>query len=42
MHNLAANPEYAPVVERMDAALKKWMDASHDIGDPRSMERREK
>ncbi len=42
MHNLAANPEYAPVVQRLDREMKQWMDANHDIGDPRSVERRKK
>ena len=42
MHNLAANPEYAPVVNRMDGALKKWMESNQDIGDPRRVGRRKK
>jgi len=41
MHNLVGNPEYAQVAKRMDKALRKWMDASNDIGDPRSVKRRE-
>ncbi|MCF7818201.1 MAG: sulfatase [Kiritimatiellales bacterium] len=40
MKNLAANPEYKSVVDRMDKTLKKWMDAEDDIGDPRSIKRR--
>lgn len=40
MNNLAGNPEYRSVVKRMDKTLKKWMDASLDIGDPRSVKRR--
>lgn len=40
MHNLAANPEYALIVRRLDREMKRWMDANHDIGDPRSVARR--
>jgi len=42
MHNLVGNPEYAQVAKRMDKALRKWMDASNDVGDPRSVKRRTK
>ena len=38
--DLATHPEYAQVAKRMDGALKRWMDANHDIGDPRSIKRR--
>ncbi|QHI70681.1 sulfatase family protein [Tichowtungia aerotolerans] len=38
--NLAANPEYASLVKRMDKALHTWMDEEGDIGDPRSVKRR--
>lgn len=38
--NLAANPEYKAVVQRLDKTLKKWMESENDIGDPRSIKRR--
>ncbi|MDF7822608.1 sulfatase [Pontiellaceae bacterium B12227] len=38
--NLAANPEYKSVVQRMDNTLKQWMASEDDIGDPRSIKRR--
>ena len=41
MHNLVTHPDYAPVVRRLGRELKQWMDANHDIGDPRSVKRRD-
>jgi arylsulfatase A-like enzyme len=40
--NLAGNPEYKPVAERLNRALRDWMKETGDIGDPRSVKRREK
>lgn len=36
--NLADNPEYKPVVERLSRELKQWMQSENDNGDPRSIE----
>ena len=38
--NLAANPEYAAVGERLDRSLKIWMKTTNDNGDPRAIPRR--
>lgn len=38
--NLAANPEYKSVVLRLGNTLKNWMDSENDIGNPRSIKRR--
>ena len=38
--NLAQNPEYKSVVQRLDRDLKKWMKSENDVGDPRSVKRR--
>jgi hypothetical protein len=40
MKNLINNPEVKDVVNRLDNDLKAWMQAEGDIGDPRSIPRR--
>jgi N-sulfoglucosamine sulfohydrolase len=37
--NLAENPEYKPVLNKMRRALSDWMEESGDKGDPRSIKR---
>ncbi|MEI8206018.1 MAG: sulfatase [Kiritimatiellales bacterium] len=42
MKNLAENPEYKPVLNKMRRALSDWMEETGDKGDPRSIKRNEK